>query len=135
MSGKNPVSIPLLVSTVSCGGFSSVADDFIERELDLNELCIENMAESYIVRASGQSMFPEIKAGDYLVVDRSLEAQDQDKIVCVLDGEFAVKRFRRPRQEIYLSSDNPQYKPLKICEGAEFAVWGVVVATIRLRRG
>jgi DNA polymerase V len=113
----------------------SPVDDFIERSLDLNELCIQNKAESYIVQATGDSMAPEILADDYLVVDRSLEARDQDKVVCVLDGEFAAKRLRKVKGEIYLEAANPNYKALKISEHSDFQVWGVIVSTIRVGRG
>lgn len=37
-------------------GFPSPAADYVEKELDLNELCIRRCASTFFVRASGSSM-------------------------------------------------------------------------------
>lgn len=53
-------------------GFSSPAQDYIEKGIDLNELCINHPAATYFVMATGMSMVYE---GSMLVVDRSLQAK------------------------------------------------------------
>lgn len=35
-----------------------------------------------------------IEEGDILVIDKSLELQDDDLAVCFIDGDFTVKRVR-----------------------------------------
>ena len=68
------LSIPLFLERISAG-FPSPAEDYIEKTLDLNELCIEHPTATFFVRVQGESM---IEAGifpdDVLVVDRSLLA-------------------------------------------------------------
>ena len=63
---------PIIASRVAAG-FPSPADDYIEKNIDLNEWMIGNEIATYIVRVSGNSMDDEIHSGDRLVVDRSLE--------------------------------------------------------------
>ena len=113
-------------------GFPSPADDFLERKLDLNEYLIKNPTATFFVRVRGSSM---IQAGifseDILVVDRSLEPQNNMIVVAVLDGEFTVKRIQTSRNQICLIAENRNYKPIKITEEMKFEVWGVVTGVIK----
>jgi DNA polymerase V len=52
-------ALPLYLSRVPAG-FPSPADDYLEGELDLNELLIKHPAATFYVRLTGDSM---IKAG------------------------------------------------------------------------
>jgi DNA polymerase V len=66
------LQVPLVGSSASCG-FPFPADDYLDRALDFNELLVKNVAATFAVRISGESMtgaglFP----GDIAVVDRSL---------------------------------------------------------------
>ncbi|HEX2910861.1 MAG TPA: translesion error-prone DNA polymerase V autoproteolytic subunit [Chloroflexia bacterium] len=124
------IPIPLFLSTVQAG-FPSPADDYIEEALDLHELLISHPAATFFVKAQSYSMTGAgIFPGDLLVVDRSLQASDGAVVIALLDGEFLVKRFRKSKGSIYLVSENPDYKPIKITPEAEFQVWGVVTHVI-----
>lgn len=69
------VSIPLFSDLVPCG-FPSPAQDYIEKGIDLNELCISHPAATYFVMATGTSMVDAgIYEGTLLVVDRGLKAK------------------------------------------------------------
>ncbi len=72
-----------------------------------------------------------IHSGDMLVVDRSLEPQNNKIIVAILNGEFAVKRIRKRGKKLSLISENPDYSPIEITEESDFEVWGVVISVIR----
>ena len=64
--------IPMFAEAVSAG-FPSPAQDYVEQELDLNQLCIKHPCATYFVRVQGDSMQDAgIHPGDILVVDRSL---------------------------------------------------------------
>jgi DNA polymerase V len=87
----NRVQIPLYVEPVSAG-FPSPAQDFVERQLDLNELCNPNPASTFFVRVQGVSMIDiGIYSDDMLVVDRSLTAKHGDVIIASVHGEMTVK--------------------------------------------
>ena len=49
------LNIPLFLERVSAG-FPSPAEDYVEKSLDLNELCIQHPAATFFVRVQGESM-------------------------------------------------------------------------------
>ena len=75
----------IYTSVKSSLGFPSLADDYVEKSLDLNELLIKRLAATFFVRVEGDSMLDAgIHPDDILVVDRSL-SPDAGKIVgCAL---------------------------------------------------
>ncbi|TVM02525.1 MAG: peptidase S24 [Candidatus Brocadia sp. WS118] len=120
------LEIPYYITRVSAG-FPSPADDHIQKKLDLNELVIKHPAATFFVRVNGDSMKNAgIFHDDILVVDRALDPKSNDIIVCVLNGEFAVKRFVKDKRRIVLYPENPDYMPIEVTEEMEFQVWGVV---------
>lgn len=125
--GKDKTQVsPLFLSPVSAG-FPSPAEDYIERSLNLHELVVKNPPATFFIRVSGQSMVNAgIHDGDILVVDRSAEATDNKIVLCVLNGEFLVKRLVKQGQTILLMPENEKFKPIEIREGMDFKVWGVV---------
>lgn len=125
------MQIILSASSVSAG-FPSPAEDFSEKRLDLNEYLIKHPAATFFVRAKGNSMQNGgISDGDLLIVDRSLEARSGNIIIAFLDGEFTVKRIRITQKQIFLIPENENFKPIKITEGMDFQVWGVVTGVIK----
>lgn len=118
--------IPLVESSIKAG-FPSPADDYMQRAIDLNEELIQNPSATFFVRVNGDSMRDAgICHGDTLVVDRSLEAISGSVIVALLNGEFTVKYLRKKCGGISLEAAHPDYRPIKINEGDDFQVWGVV---------
>lgn len=103
-----PVKIPLY-GEYCPAGFPSPAQDYVEKELDLNELCIRKRASTFFVRASGNSMQDlGLCDGDVMVVDRAEEASHGDIVIAEVNGEFTVKRLQlRPR--LALLPMNPAY--------------------------
>ncbi|WP_298150332.1 translesion error-prone DNA polymerase V autoproteolytic subunit [Flavobacterium sp.] len=127
--------IPLYLGRVPAG-FPSPAQDYIERTLDLNELCIKRPAATYFVRVEGDSM---IEAGicpdDILIVDRSVTAQHGDIVIAQVQGEFTVKELVM-RPQVQLLPRNKAYPPITFAEGAELELFGVVTGVVRqMRRG
>lgn len=121
---------PLFLASVSAG-FPSPAEDYIEGRLDLNKHLIKHPAATFFVRVAGDSMTGAgIHPGDILVVDRSLEPQDSNVVIAVLDGELTVKRISRRDGRVQLVPDNALYQPLEILAEMEFEVWGVVTAVV-----
>lgn len=112
-------------------GFPSPAQDYVENTLDLNELCIDHPAATFLVRVSGDSMKDAgILDGDILVVDRSLTAVHGNIIVAALNQEFTVKELcLKPIRQ--LLPHNKAYRPILLKEQDEFEVFGVVVSVVR----
>ena len=75
-----------------------------------------------------------IEEGDILVIDKSLELQDDDLAVCFIDGDFTVKRVRIEPNAVWLIPANPKYSLIKVTKENEFIVWGIVTYTIKKNR-
>ncbi len=124
------LAIPLFLDRVPAG-FPSPAQDYVERTLDLNELCIKHPAATFFVRVEGDSMSGAgILPNDILVVDRSIQATQGDIVVASLYGEFTVKELVLGAKP-YLLPHNPAYPPIDIPEGGDLEIFGVVTNVIR----
>lgn len=122
--------IPVADSLVQAG-FPSPADDYVEKQLDLNEMMIQHPAATFFVRVDGDSMIDAgIRSGDTLVVDRSIEPTDGKIVVAALNGEFTVKRLRQKGGRVTLSPENAKYADIPVDPEADFEVWGVVTFVI-----
>ncbi len=122
--------IPFYASSVSAG-FPSPADDYVELSLDLNKHLIKHPAATFYARAKGDSMINAgINDGDLLVVDRALDIYDNCIAVCIIDGEFTVKRLKKKSNKILLIPENEEYKAIEISEFNDFEVWGIVAYVI-----
>lgn len=124
------ISIPLFLESVQAG-FPSPAQDYIEKSLDLNELCIKHPAATFFVRAAGLSMTGiGIYPGDILVVDRSITAEHGHIVIACISGEMTVKELcTKPHYQ--LIPHNPDYQPIEIQEGIELDIFGVVTNVIK----
>ena len=122
-----------LASTVAACGFPSPADDDMDRPLDFNELLVKNLAATFAVRISGESMRDKgFNPGDIAVVDRSRSAVSGCIGLGRVGGEFTIKTYRiRAGGAIVLEAANPDFPPIAITEASAFEVWGVVTGLIR----
>jgi DNA polymerase V len=130
------LNIPLFLERVSAG-FPSPAEDYVEKSLDLNELCIQHPAATFFVRVQGESM---VEAGifpdDVLVVDRSLRATHGDIVIASLESEMTVKQLHLKPIPVRLLPRNPAYQPIVIEGDMVMEVFGVVTNVVRsLKRG
>jgi DNA polymerase V len=124
------LKLPLFGASVPAG-FPSPADDHLESELDLNDYLIDHPAETFFVRAKGDSMQQAgIFDKDLLIVDRSLTARHNDIVIAAVGGELTVKRLCLKHGRPWLLPANPDYQPIPIKEGSELYVWGVVIHAI-----
>lgn len=113
-------------------GFPSPADDFRETRISLDEELISNKEATFFAKVSGQSMIGAgLEDNDLLVIDRSLEPENNRIAVCFLDGEFTVKRLRVENNEVWLQPENPDYPIIKITEENNFVIWGIVTNVIK----
>ncbi|WP_080240018.1 translesion error-prone DNA polymerase V autoproteolytic subunit [Spirosoma rigui] len=126
------LAIPFLSSLVQGGGFPSPAENYIERRLDLNELCIAHPEATYFARVTGDSMTGDrIYPGDILVVDSARTSIDRKIVVVWYDGGHSVKRIRYSGKLIVLESSNEAYLPIYVHPGEAFSVLGVVTFNIQ----
>lgn len=69
---------------------------------------------SAMIRARGDSMEPGLLDGDHLLVDTArVQADDRGGVFVVrIDGALMVKRVRRARGRLFVTSDNPAAAPV-----------------------
>ena len=126
-----PIQLTSLYSHSVSAGFPSPADDYIEDRLDLNELLVSNKAATFFLRVKGDSMINAgIHHGDIIVVDRSLQADHRSIVVAVVDGELTVKRLITGNGSAELHAENAKYAPIRMQEGQELTIWGVVTSSV-----
>ncbi len=129
-NNKN-LSFPLFESVIPAG-FPSMAEDYIDRALNLNELLIDHPAATFFVRVSGDSMINAgITTNDILIVDRAVTPTDNKIVIARIDDELTVKRLHMKGNAVMLVADNPAYEPIVITSAMDFEVWGVVTCVIR----
>ena len=93
---------------------------------------VKNRETTFYAKASGNSMTGAgIDDGDILVIDRSIEPQNNKVAVCLIDGEFTVKRIKMEGNSLFLIPENSLYKSIKIEEHNELIVWGIVTYVIK----
>lgn len=128
---KSEIRIPFVNEGVSAG-FPSPAADFMETSIDLNKELSENSLATFYIRVKGNSMIDAgINDKDVLVVDRSLEPQNNKIAICFIDGEFTVKRIQIEKDCLYLMPANENYEPIKVTEDNQFIIWGMVTYVIK----
>ncbi|GHC59253.1 hypothetical protein GCM10010096_35760 [Alcaligenes pakistanensis] len=126
-----PVYVWTTPSTVQCG-FPSPAEDHAQKRLDLNELLINQPDATFFMRVRGPSMRDAgIDDGDYVVIDRSIEAKHGQVVLAVVDGEFTIKRLFRRAGRVKLQAANPTFSDIEFRDGQELTIWGVVTWTLK----
>jgi len=120
------------VDTGISAGFPSPAEDFKEQRLSLDKELIKNKEATFFARVSGQSMIGAgLDDSDLLVIDRSLEPENNKIAVCFLDGEFTVKRLRVEKNKVWLQPENSNYPSIPITAENDFVIWGIVTNVIK----
>lgn len=124
------VILPLFSDNVPCG-FPSPAQDYVEREIDLNEFMVAHPSATWFVRASGESMVDAgISPGDLLVVDSARTARHGDIVVATVEGGFTVKRLQL-RPVIQLVPCNRAYSPIPVNDETGLTIFGVVTFIVK----
>ena len=113
-------------------GFPSPADDFKEIRISLDKELVKNKDATFYARVDGDSMVGAgLEDGDLLVIDRSLNPENGKIAICLVDGEFTVKRIKKEKNKLYLIPENKKYKPIELKEENELIIWGIVTYVIK----
>lgn len=123
--------LPLFDQEVRAG-FPTPSDDADSqsRRVDLYTLFSPNPESTFLIRVAGWSMREAgIHDGDYLVVDRSIEPRHGHVVVAYVEGQgLLAKRLRVDKSGAFLDSDNKEFAPIPLGEGAGVKIWGVARA-------
>jgi DNA polymerase V len=128
---ENTFELPFISGGIKAG-FPSPAADFDETKISLDHVLVKNRETTFYAKASGTSMIGAgIDDGDILVIDRSLEPQNNKIAVCLIDGGFTVKRIKIEKECVYLMPENQEFQPIKVTNENELIIWGIVTYVIK----
>jgi len=128
---ENTNELPFISGGIKAG-FPSPAADFDESKISLDNVLVKNREATFYAKASGTSMIGAgIDDGDIMVIDRSLEPQNKKIAICLIDGEFTVKRIKIEKDAVYLMPENNNYQPIKVTDENELVIWGIVTYVIK----
>ena len=118
------IKVPFLTSAFKCG-FGTPFSDGCEY-LMLQSSFVSGIKDPYIIRATGDSMYPTINEGDILVLDHGVTvARDGNIVAAMVDGGFVIKEYKVENFSTYLVSHNTNYKRIKI-SSEEDIIFGVI---------
>lgn len=127
---RNSLRPPFFGTPISCG--RPINEQFeIEKELSLDEEMIKNPADTFFIKANGDSMAPTIWDGDLLIVSLKKRPTNGDVVVAQVEDEFTVKRFFKTTKGIKLIPDNTHYKEITVSELTQGLICGVVTGLAR----
>lgn len=114
-----------IYSCLSCGTGTWV-NEYPEEQMSIPSSMVSPSAEYFANPAEGDSMFPLIHHGDYLIFEKADEI-DSGKIGSfALNGEYYCKRLQiDPDGSVWLRSQNPEYEPILVSPEDDFRVLGL----------
>ncbi len=131
------LSLPFADSGIKAG-FPSPAQDYLDLAIDLNKELVKHPASTFYGRVNGTSMEDaRLYDGDIVVIDKSLEPRNGDKVVCSIDGEFTIKYIEIDKKEkniIWLVPASKDFEKIKVTPDNDFIIWGVVTSSITMHR-
>lgn len=123
-----PLTLPFFDIKIVAGFPIPLSNDEKKQDIELGSMLCPHPESSYLIRVQGNSMIDAgVNDGDILIVDKSNRAPTAKEIaVCELNGEYTVKRVIEDSEGLWLVPANPEYPKIKVTEGDDFSVWGVV---------
>ncbi len=86
----------------------------------------------YLLKVKGDSMRDEgIFDGDLIGVHRTSEARTGQVVIARIDDEITVKLLRIAQGKIRLLPRNPDYAPIEVQPGQDFAIEGLYCGLVR----
>ena len=92
-------------------------------------------APDYLLRVRGDSMRDEgIFDGDLIGVHRTADARSGQIVIARIDDEITVKLLKVGKDRIRLLPRNPDYAPIEVVPGQDFAIEGLYCGLVRPNR-
>ncbi len=120
----------VLFSSAVKAGFASVADDYIEKRVSLDESFKINNPSTFLFTVSGDSMIDlGIYEGDKVIVEKTNSAKDGDIVIAYIDGGYTLKTYRNRQGKIWLEPANADYPNLYPKE--QLIIFGIAQGIVR----
>ena len=108
-SGRNINRIPILGSVPAGTPIEAIED--IEEYIDIYPKFVKH-GELFALRVQGDSMEPDIRPGDIVIVEKQEFVTNGDVAVVRVNGEdVTVKKVKQVADGLLLMPNNPEYEP------------------------
>ncbi len=133
LASGSRIGVPL-VGRVAAGQ-PILAEEHIEDTLDLGSV-FGDSSGLFALRVRGDSMVDAgILERDLVIVRQRDQASPGDIVVALIGDEATVKYYQPRGDTIELQAANPKYEPIRVGEGTEFRIVGVVTGVLRTVSG
>ncbi|WP_395313028.1 S24 family peptidase [Enterobacter sp. ECC-219] len=95
-------------------GFPGPAADYVEERMSLDKRLIAHPSSTYMIVAGTTYLHAGIMKGSMLIVDSSLTPKDGSLLVCAVDGEFRISRYRTHPHPYLENPENGRREPLPV---------------------
>lgn len=135
---KDPVEDVVYIQLFGFAQCGNEADFFSEGNLkekvaiSTRMFGIPRPQDSFLVRARGDSMSPEIDNNDLVLLERQNDAEDGNIALVIDNGDPKIKKiFKKGRKEYLLTSINKKHPDKIVRSGRSFRVLGLAKAVMR----
>ena len=129
---ENAVRLPVLGQVAA--GLPIGADIGSDQVLILDRVLFSPKPD-YLLKVKGDSMIDEgIFDGDLIGVHRTADARNGQIVVARIDEEVTVKLLKKSSDRIRLLPRNPDYAPIDVLPGQDFAIEGLYCGLVRPNR-
>jgi repressor LexA len=123
------VQLPVL-GQVAAG--APIGADIGSEQVLILDRVLFSPAPDYLLKVKGDSMRDEgIFDGDLIGVHRTSTARSGEIVVARLDDEITVKLLKTGGERIRLLPRNPDYAPIEVQPGQDFAIEGLYCGLVR----
>lgn len=127
-AGRPEHTVEVPIRTVASGGPPMDAEELQGESYQLLRHLYRD--GRYVIRLSGDSMYPHFWTGDLLLVEPASRVKDGAVAVVKVNGESTVKRvFKRKKGGWILKGDNPMFPPIE-ADAEEVEVVGKVLKIV-----
>ena len=111
------------------------ADGGLAEQVLILDRVLFSPAPDYLLKVKGDSMRDEgIFDGDLIGVHRTSDARSGQIVVARIDEEITVKLLKVGKDRIRLLPRNPDYAPIEVQPGQDFAIEGLYCGLVRPNR-
>ena len=109
-----------------------IGADIGSEQVVLMDRALFSPAPDYLLKVKGDSMRDEgIFDGDLIGVHRTADARNGQVVIARIDDEITVKLLKIGQGRIRLLPRNPDYAPIEVLPGQDFAIEGLYCGLVR----
>lgn len=128
------VRLPILGQVAAGLPIGADVDQFSESYAVLDRAFFSPKPD-YLLKVKGDSMIDEgIFDGDLIGVHRTADARNGQVVVARIEDEVTVKLLKKSSERIRLLPRNPDYAPIEVLPGQDFAIEGLYCGLVRPNR-